>query len=223
MFFRKRGVLCSIVLSKNFKFVRRWPPGHFYSPIPDINEIHSKSDIIFNPTAREIGGVDINELTQLNFGTQFVQFYNEIPFPEEKQAGWRYYFNNDYFSYGDAISLYSIMRTVNPKRVIEVGSGYSSAEMIDIDDLFMNSQTNLTFIEPYPDRLLGLLKDKDKDRCQILRAPVQKVPLDLFHSLCDNDILFVDSSHVVKTDSDVLHLLYHVLPLLRKGVLCAFP
>ena len=94
--------------------------------------------------------------------------------------------------------------------------------MLDVNEKFYDDKIDLTFIEPSPDRLLGLMKEKDRERCRILQKPVQEVSSALFSSLGEDDILFIDSSHVAKTGSDVLHLFFNVLPSLSKGVIVHF-
>jgi hypothetical protein len=162
----------------------------------------------------------MHRVTQL--AHEFVTYYKDIPFPEKGQDGYRYYFDNSYFSYGDGVVLYSMLRQFKPKRVIEVGSGFSSAAMLDVNEKYCNGEIDFTFIEPSPDRLLSLLRNQDTERCRIVRALVQEVPVRLFGDLHENDFLFVDSSHIGKTDSDVLHLLFNILPSLNKGVILHF-
>jgi hypothetical protein len=112
-----------------------------------------------------------------------------------------------------------MLRRLRPRHVIEVGSGYSSAAMLDTNDKFLDRQVNFTFIEPYPGRLNSLLTESDRQRCKIHMNRVQDVPLDVFRQLEANDVLFIDSSHVVKIGSDVRHLLWEVLPRLAAGVM----
>ena len=114
------------------------------------------------------------------------------------------------------------MRQFQPRRIVEVGSGFSSAAMLDVNDRFLGRKLQFTFIEPYPDRLNSLLSAGDKSSCKILVKGVQQVELDAFQSLEENDFLFVDSSHVGKSHSDVLHILFEILPRLNKGVLVHF-
>ncbi len=87
--------------------------------------------------------------------------------------------------------------------------------MLDTNERFMSRSTAFAFIEPYPDRLYGLLKKEDKDSCVVIEKPVQDVSPDLFQELDDGDVLFIDSSHVSKIGSDVNHLLFNILPALR--------
>jgi predicted O-methyltransferase YrrM len=219
---RERSYIRLLVESGNYQFLKFAPPGHFYSPIPDINEVQAKSRTVFDRSQTEIPGIDLNVEAQAELAREFVAYYKDIPFSEKKQDERRYYLDNEYFSYGDGVVLYSMLRRFKPKRVIEVGSGFSSAAMLDVNEKFFNCEIDFTFIEPFPDRLLSLLGDNDVARSQILRAPVQEAPGGLFAKLHENDILFVDSSHVAKTHSDVMHLLFNILPSLNRGVIVHF-
>ena len=98
----------------------------------------------------------------------------------------------------------------------------SSAVILDTNQLFLNDTIACTFIEPYPDQLNKVLKAGDLQKHSFIRKPVQDVPLDLFESLSVNDILFIDSSHVVKIGSDLSHLIFAVLPRLKPGVIVHF-
>jgi predicted O-methyltransferase YrrM len=145
-----------------------------------------------------------------------------MPFQRDKQPGLRYYSDNPFFMYADALLLYSMLRHYRPHRVIEVGSGFSSAVMLDTNDTFLSRSVRFTFIEPYPDRLLSLIGERDRKKCDVLPVMAQDVPLTVFESLEPGDVLFVDSSHIAKIGSDVVYLLTDVLPRLRSGVLIHF-
>jgi len=120
--------------SPNFKFLTFSPPGHFYSPIPDIASIKSDSYRHFDPKSAEIAGLDLNESGQLELLDRFSAFKADLPWPADgSDPGLRFHFDNIYFSYGDAVSLFGLMRDFRPEHVIEIGSGYSSAAMLDID------------------------------------------------------------------------------------------
>ena len=56
------------------------------------------------------------------------------------------------YSYSDAICLYGMMRHLKPRRLIEVGSGFSSAAILDTNELFFGHHIACTFIDPEPDR-----------------------------------------------------------------------
>lgn len=197
-------------------------PGHFYSPYPDIGFVERHKARIFDRQVKSIPGIDVREEDQLALIARFAGTYGELPFKDEPTAALRYHFRNPEFSYADAVILYSMLRHFRPRRVIEVGAGFSSAVMLDTNHLFLADSIAFTFIEPNPRRLFSLLRDADKERNQVIVDVVQNVPLERFADLAAGDILFVDSSHVAKTGSDVVHLFGNVLPRLGKGVLVHF-
>ncbi len=206
------------LMSPTIKFA---PPGHFYSPLPNLDNISSlyqKIDKSRNPT-----GIEINGDKQIELLKQFQKYISIVPFGDGfKQNNTRYFFNgNEWYSYGDAIVLFCMINYFKPERLVEVGSGYSSLVTLDTCEL-SNLNTKITFIEPYPDLILSLLSDRDNPEKLILRKEVQAVDLSLFEDLNSGDILFVDSSHVVKFGSDVLFILSEVLPRLKSGVIIHF-
>ena len=111
------------------------------------------------------------------------------------------------------------MRHFRPQKIVEVGSGFSSAAMLDVNDRFFDGSILFTFIEPFPERLYSLLSEKDAKRHHIYVDIAQNIPQSVFTELKDNDILFIDSSHVAKIGSDVVFLLTEILPVLQKGVI----
>lgn len=194
-------------------------PGHFYTPVISIRDIRKWEKKIFNPKCR-LRGIDLNEERQFSLLQELKKYYADLPFSDEEQNGFRYYYNNEYFGHSDAIHLYSIMRHFRPKGIIEIGSGYSSAVMMDVNDYFFNQEIALSFVEPYPDRLNSLKRMDDK--LVLFEVPVQEVEPGEFKKLQENDILFVDSTHIVKTGGDVNYILFEILPILNKGVLIHF-
>jgi predicted O-methyltransferase YrrM len=199
----------------------KYPAGHYYSPIPDKDEILAYIDSR-KPLGRQLPGVNLNEKNQLKLLHEYRQYYKELPFPEKQKQGCRYYYENSWYSYSDAIFLYSFLRKNEPKRIIEIGSGFSSAVILDTIEGFFSQRPEITFIEPYPDRLKGLFKSHDGNQVKIIEKKVQQVPHELFSSLESGDFLFVDSSHVVKCGSDLQLLFFDVLPLLPAGVFVHF-
>jgi predicted O-methyltransferase YrrM len=152
----------------------------------------------------------------------FEQYYSEIPFTENKNNKTRYYFENGVYSYTDAIFLYSMIRHFKPKQIIEIGSGFSSSIILDTNEHFMNNSIKLTCIEPYTDRLKSLLNNNDENTTIIIEKDVQDVHIETFEKLNSGDFLFVDSTHVVKTGSDVNYILFEILPKLKSGVFIHF-
>lgn len=207
------------------------PPGHFYSAIPEFSAAERSWERIEQSSRATVLGSDalaLNESEQMALLEAFKPFYDEIPFPKQSTSGFRYYFENEFYSYSDAVMLYCMMRHFRPKQVVEVGSGFSSALMLDTDERFLAQQTAFTFIEPNPERLRGLLRDEDDDKknttgtVRILEKFVQDVDFSVFAALSAGDMLFVDSSHVAKVGSDLNYIFFNILPLLQDGVLVHF-
>jgi len=194
------------------------PPGHFYSPIPSIEEVKRNAHRVFGISSRSLGGVDLNEAAQLSLLDQLANYYEEQPFTPEQQSGMRYYFENPAFSYFDALVLYCMIRHVRPRRIIEVGSGYSSCVLLDTNERFFNGAISCTFVEPYPQLLHSLIRNDDRDRTTIHARNLQDLDPETFAELAAGDILFIDSSHVSKTDSDVNYIFFQILPRLASGV-----
>lgn len=193
------------------------PPGHYYSPLIDSDDPWVKLAITeeASPTIAP-DQLGVNEKKLERFQRQIARRKNR--FRNKKSSSCRYYADNAAFSLSDALALQTVMEEYNPSRYIEIGCGFSSAAAYDI----RGANTVMTFIDPRPEasHLMELLKaDDDPD---IRPCRVQECELSLFRELRENDILFCDTSHVSKTGSDVLDILFRVLPALRPGVLIHF-
>jgi predicted O-methyltransferase YrrM len=149
-------------------------------------------------------------------------FYAEQPFTPWPQESLRYYFENEWYSYSDGIFLYCMLRLMHPKRVVEVGAGFSSLLMMDTNERYFDGAMKHICIDPDGGRLRARCKPGDGTLCHHLAAPVQQVPLEYFEEVQSGDILFVDSSHVSSPRSDVNHIFFEILPRLRPGVLVHF-
>lgn len=197
------------------------PPGHFYSPVVDPQELR-RLPFAETVAGDTFEGLNIADSVMAETFSRVIGHYPLLDFPEEPASSHRYYYNNDFFSYGDAIMLACMIRERRPRRIIEVGSGFSSAVMLDTIERAPDLDTHCTFIEPNADRLKSLLRPSDYHRAVIHEQPVQTVPFALFEELQDGDILFLDTSHIAKTGSDVIHEVFHILPRLAPGVLIHF-
>lgn len=208
-------------LLQHIKNQGAYPAGHYYSPIPfrkDVLEYITSN----KPKAIELPDIMLNKEDQYKLLNDYVQFYEELPFPEKQNQEYRYYYDNSWFSYSDAVFLYSFLRLHTPKRIIEIGSGFSSAVMLDTVEEFFSQRPEITFIEPYPDRLHCLLRSDDVNQVRIIEKRIQDVPLELFWSLEAGDFLFIDSSHVVKCGNDLHLLMFEILPFLPPGIIVHF-
>ncbi len=186
-------------------------PVHFYSPIPDTATLGE--DVWNRETA--LAGIALAESSQLALLASFTRFrdeYDAIPFEPTGREG-EYYLNNPMFSGTDALVLYCMIRQFQPASVIEVGAGFSTRLLVQATR--RNGPTRIVSVEPHPDDLLK----REVLPVTLIDRRVQDVPLSLFESLERNDVLFIDSSHVVRIDGDVPYLFLEVLPRLKPGVL----
>ena len=198
------------------------PPGHFYSPIPDRLEVKKREKEIWGTLPQEIPNIDLNEEEQLSLLEKLAVYYSEIPFSDHKKEGIRYFYKNPAFPPGDAILLYSMLRYLKPKKIIEVGSGYSSCVILDTNEKFLGNSVDITFIEPYSDLLKSLITKQDLEGVEIIESNLQDIGLEKFQELDRGDILFIDSTHVSKIASDVNYIFFEILPTLKSGVIIHF-
>lgn len=198
------------------------PPGHFYSPIVDPEEADAHiARLEQSPTPRDLPGIRIDAAAMERTWMRFLPRLKTHPFTAEKEEGLRYAFINDQFSWGDGLILHSMLRLYQPERIVEVGSGWSSACMVDTIERYFETPCDLTFIEPYPERL-RLLVGNATLKHRFYESKIQDAPPTLFEQLGENDLLFIDSTHVLRTGSDVCHELFEILPSLRPGVIVHF-
>jgi len=195
-----------------------FPSGHFYSPYPDPQELRRNEDRLFGNVPRELPGIDMRETAQLALLERFALLYSTLPFADQPTPGLRYHYLNPAYGHSDAIMLHCMLRTLAPRRLVEVGSGYSSCVTLDTDQYFLGRSLRTTFIDPFPQLLQSLISPDDAARSTIIARPLQEVGIDVFRQLEENDVLFVDSTHVGKVGSDVNRLLFEIFPALAPGV-----
>jgi len=194
------------------------PPGHYYSPLPAPEDVHRYAREAFARTPDSLAGLDLDAAGQLAMVETLGPYARALHFDADAGGATRYYWDNDGFGPGDAVALASIMRHARPARIIEVGAGYSTAVMLDVAERYLDAPPQITCIDPEPQRLRSLLRPGDEERLSIRESVVQDLPLSFFMELQAGDILFIDSSHVLKLGSDVGFLLLEVLPRLAPGV-----
>jgi predicted O-methyltransferase YrrM len=198
-----------------------FPIGHYYSPIVDPSTVRGYVEREQRTVSSQIAGIDVPLEEMEAFWKQISTIVATTSFPESKDDNHRFYYSNSSFPYGDAIALRAMIGTTRPRNIIEIGSGFSSACMLDSVDEF-HLDTRFTFVDPDATRLRSLLKPADYERAEIFEIPVQQASLAAFRSLCRGDFLFIDSTHVLKTGSDVHFELFHILPALASGVIVHF-
>lgn len=204
------------LLAETTEWRRFHPPGHFYSPLPSREEV----DEAFRreESGTSFPGIELNEAAQFALLEKFAGWNSGMPFPEHASPGWRYHLDNPSYPTFDGVMLYSMLRHIQPRRIIEVGSGFSSAAMLDLNEHVFGGRIDLTFIDPDMNRLRPLLRSDDETRVRLIQKRVQDVPLAEFDRLESGDVLFIDSSHVAKIGSDVNRLYFEVLPRVKPGV-----
>ena len=167
---------------------------HYYEPLVLANDLKKPLD-----EERSIPGLDLNVEVQLEIlsAFDFAGELSQIPLDSDEY-------------------LYSMIRHFHPKRIIEIGSGHST--LLTRVALKMNSQENPGYacnhscIEPFHNLWL------QRTGARVIREKVEDMPLSEFRSLGPNDILFIDSSHVIRPQGDVLFEYFDILGALKSGV-----
>jgi len=198
-------------------------PVHFYSPVPDIEDLKRRG--VFQRRSK-MAGVDFRPEFQLGFlGDIAREYARECRWPKAKTDDpFQFYTHNGCFSYGCAAALHCMLRRHKPRRVIEVGSGNSS--LIISAALCANAEEapgnacEYAIIDPFMRRSYEDLELPGLSRA--LKQPVETVDPAFFDVLEEGDVLFVDSSHTVRTGGDVNHLILDTLPRLAPGVIAHF-
>jgi hypothetical protein len=204
-----------------------FPAGHFFSPIVNPDEVREYVEKRRRMHHTQIPGIVIDVEEMWHFWNLHERLFRAAVFPKGKGPD-RFHYDDSPFPQGDAITLYAMLGAYRPRKVIEIGSGFSTACMLDSADRLGLDGMEITCIEPYPSRLKSFLRPHDYERVRIIESPLQSVPVERVVDLSRNDILFIDSTHVLKTGSDVHYELFEILPALAAGVLvhvhdCHYP
>jgi predicted O-methyltransferase YrrM len=196
----------------------RFPLGHYYSPLPDNRELASEPSrsLVWPESPRPTPGIDWNESCQRALATDVFAHQDRLKFVEQQGPDpSEYWTANDQYPALDAWLLEAFLRYLRPRRMIEVGSGYSSLVTARVNREFLANSMRFTCIEPYP---RGFLQAGVPGISELRVEEVQRTPLEVFESLGDGDVLFIDSSHTVKTGGDVAWVYGEILPRLQAGV-----
>ena len=185
---------------------------HYYEPLFKTSNLKKslRED-------RILPGIDFNVAEQLKLLDKF-QYNSELEsFPLDQTEQLEFYYNNRSFLSGDAEFLYNIIRYSQPQKIIEIGCGMST--LMAVNAIKKNQEENNNYscehicIEPYENDWLQNIDVK------LERKLVEEVDKNLFLSLAENDILFIDSSHVIRPQGDVLFEYLEILPILPSGVI----
>lgn len=166
---------------------------------------------------RNLPGINWNTSAQLETLKKFTFSHELADTPKEKSNFLKFYLNNNSFESGDAEYWYQLIRTIKPKRIVEVGSGNST--LMAINAIKKNHDDDSSYkckhicIEPYEMPWL------EESGVTLVRKKVEEVEISFFSQLEKNDILFIDSSHIIRPQGDVLFEYLELLPSLNKGVI----
>lgn len=185
---------------------------HYYEPL--FQPKHLRYPLSAD---RNLPGINWDLPGQLALLDKF-RFSGELmDIPLRSEGGPGFYFNNGNFESGDAEYWYNLIRLMKPKRIIEIGSGHSTKIASLATKCNENEQENYRCqhicIEPYEMPWLEAIG------LQIVRKRVEEMPLDFFQCLDANDVLFIDSSHIIRPQGDVLYEYLEILPMLKPGVI----
>jgi hypothetical protein len=177
-------------------------PGHLYQSLEDV---------------RPLPGIDLDVPGQLQL-LQLLRYGEEIrSLPMQPVCGRSINFSDANYGVGDAELLYSMVRHFKPQRIVEIGSGQST--VVAIAATQRNAAEDPSYkcdhvcIEPYEMPWL------EKTTVRVIRERVERLDPSIFATLGPNDLLFVDSSHVIRSQGDVVCEYLNILPSLRDGVL----
>ena len=213
---RRMGVHRLPLCKRIFMHVGVFPiRNHYYEPLFDSKQLNKIAE-----QKRSLPGIDWNIEEQLHLVEQF-DFNGELKdIPFSKQDRPVFHFNNIAFESGDAEFLYNMIRLKKPSRIYEIGSGYST--LMAVKAIEKNRSEDNVYkcehlcIEPFEN---PWLEDID---VKILRRKVEDTDKMIFSDLHEGDILFIDSSHIIRPQGDVVFEILELLPTLNKGVIVHF-
>lgn len=190
-------------------------PVHFYQPIPNLKELEQRK--VWDKVTKLDGIKFDDEVFTTNLNT-LAKYSSECSWCEGKPSNKHdFYVGNSYFSYGCATALHGMIREHKPKRIIEVGSGHSSKiirDALQLNEKEGHSYEKYTIIDPYS----SINPSDFVKKLELIKKPVETIDIEMFKELKENDILFIDSSHVCKIGSDVNFEILELLPILNKNV-----
>ncbi len=214
-YFTPRNESYDIFYRHGFHLLRR----SYYLPFPDRTEVEED----FWEKQSELVGVDMNDKGALLLLREILPAYLEefrctFPLRAGDKQGLFYLINGTYMAV-DAHVYYAFLRHYKPKRVIEIGAGQSTllaAAACEANHQESGLTTKLIAIDPYPP---DIIKQGIPGFVELIERPLQKMEMDLFTALKEGDILFIDSTHVLKSGGDVQLAYLEILPRLAPGVL----
>lgn len=190
-----------------------------YSPIPVVEP---KDDPVWSAPQTSLAGIELDLDAQFVFvESELARFVPELAAPDDPPAGGGFHLANDWYPSVDAELLYALLRHLRPRRLLELGSGYST--LVAAQAARVNAgegrPLELTSVDAAPRETLLAGLDA---AVRLERDRAEDLPLARFGELERGDVLFVDTSHTVKHGSEVNRLVLEVLPRLAPGVVVHF-
>jgi predicted O-methyltransferase YrrM len=194
----------------------RFAPGHYYSPMYDSRELGARREQIWPTAPRDTPDVDWRDAAQVELCEEVFCSQQALTLrADEPSDPTEYWALNSQYPPLDAWVLAGMLRHLRPTKMIEVGSGYSSLITARVNREELDGGMKFTCIEPNPRQfLLDGVAGIDELRVE----KIQDTPLTLFEQLRGGDVLFIDTSHTVKTGGDVTWIFHEILPRLAAGV-----
>jgi predicted O-methyltransferase YrrM len=191
---------------------------NYYSPIPQVDELPPETWERPNP----VPGISLSAEDQLRYLEELSPFLAEFSPPVRATAGSNGYFlDNISFGPVDADVLYGTIRHAKPRRVMELGAGWST--LVSAQACRANAAeghpTELIAVDPFPQPFLS---DTVEGLSELRVCKATEVAVEEMAALAPGDILFVDTTHTVKVGSEVNYLILEVLPQLQSGVIVHF-
>ena len=210
--FRKRGPENLPITSKFLKKSGFYPIiKHYYDPKFEYSK--DEKNIYLN---RNLKSINLNEQNQLKLLENF-NFKDELIELDliTGSKDFNFYFGNGSFEKGDAEIYYQMIRYLKPRKIVEVGSGHSTLIAMEAikKNKDYNIDTTIKCIEPFENKWLENLN------LEIIRKPLELLDLNWNEELNENDIFFLDSSHIIRPDGDVVKFYLEILPNLKSGVI----
>jgi predicted O-methyltransferase YrrM len=189
---------------------------HYYQPLINPKK-HLKKPLSED---RNLPGIDFNIQEQLALLEKFDFNAELLEFPVERRneiAGTEFFYNNPMYGSGDAEYLYNMIRFFKPSKIIEIGSGQSTLMALNAIEKNKTGDKNYSCehicIEPYEESWL------ETKNLKVIRSKTEDMDSSFFEQLGPNDILFIDSSHIIRPQGDVLFEYLEILPILKPGVI----
>jgi Methyltransferase domain len=199
-------------------------PAHYYAPVPNILELKRTIDLWAKPSAMSGVHIDLDEQIDdlRRVCTPFQQEFRGNPYYQHATKQPFRSGRSRFFGYIEAQVLHAVVRYYKPARLIEIGGGvptYCTFQAVSMNRRDAGVNGHITCIESDP---IDMIKNINSENFELIARPIQDVPLEYFKQLNVNDIVFIDSNHVVRSGSEVNFIVLEILPIIPKGVLVHF-